>query len=470
VNYGLRWEWYPFPHTDYGGVSRFDPSDGNVYIGGIGSVPVSTYADSGHGQFLPRLGIAYRVTESTVIRSGFGLSADPRPFIDFRNAYPNINAWEMPVPSNPFLPVTTLRRGLDEAAYGQFPNLGNGIIKLPANTGTTTFPKNAMRKYVESWNFMVQHEFGSNITAQAGYVGTRSVGQMQFININAGPPATGIPGAPAGNTARPLAASLGLLADINEIKPFKTTTYDSLQSQISRRWGGSVLGAVYTWSKAINWADNDSNPRIQWPGAWNLNRGPASYDHTHNFQTYFSLESPFGKGRRWAHTGIANILLGGWSLNGILSALSGAPIYVIQGAGNNLNAAGSGQVPDLLKSSVAIYGGIGVGHPYFDNDTKNTWQPVNLPANQPQRFGNSGRNNIRGPGFFNFDTGLFRDFAVRERFTIQFRAEALNVLNHPNFANPNADVTGGAGPFGIITATAANASPRQFRFATRVFF
>jgi hypothetical protein len=463
VNYGVRWELYAWPHTDQGGVPRFDPSNGNVYIGGVGTVPVNTYADTGYGQFLPRIGIAYRVTENTVIRSGFGLSSDPRPYIDFRNAYPNINAWQMPVPSNTFLPVTTFRTGLDEATYGQFPNLGNGIIKLPANTGTTTWPQDVRRKYIESFNFMVQHQFGTNVTAQAGYVGTRSVGQMQFMNINAGPPAT--PGLPAGNAARPLAATLGILSDITSIQPFKTTTYDSLQSQINRRWGNSLIGAVYTWSKAINWADNDSNPRIQWPGAWNLNRGPASYDHTHNFQTFFSLESPFGKGRRWAHTGIANILLGGWSLNGILSAVSGAPIYVVQGTPNNLNAAGSSQVPDLVKSSVAIYGGIGLGHPYFDTTA---YAPVNIALNLPQRFGNSGRNNIRGPGFLNLDSGLFRDFAVKERFTIQFRAEALNVLNHPNFQNPNSDVTSGVGSFGFITAQ--NGNSRQFRFATRVFF
>jgi hypothetical protein len=468
VNYGLRWEWYPFPRTDHGGVPRFDPADGNVYIGGIGNVPEDTGASSGHGEFLPRLGIAYRVSEKTVIRTGAGFSADPKPFIDFRNAYPNINTWQMPAVqfngiNNAFLPVTTLARGLDEATYGQFPSLGNGIIKLPANTSTTTFPKNAMRKYIESWNFMVQHEFGKDITAQAGYVGTRAVGQEQFINVNAGPPAT--PGQPAGNAARPLAGSLGLLNDINVIEPYKTTTYDGLQSQVTRRWGDSVLGAVYTWSKTIDWADNDANPRIQWPGAWNLNRGPAGYDRTHNFQGYFVLPAPFGKGRRWAQQGILSHLLGGWELNGILTAESGTPIYVVQGgSGNNLNAAGSLQVPDLVKSSVAILGGIGTGHPYFDTTA---FAAVNIPSNQPQRFGNSGRNNIRGPGLFNLDSGLFRTFTVRERLNLQFRAEGLNVLNHTNFSNPAADVTS-ASAFGYITSTLTG--ERQFRFAMRVSF
>jgi hypothetical protein len=472
VNYGLRWERYPWPHTDHAGVPRFDLSNGLVYIGGIGSVPVNDYTSVGPGEFLPRLGIAYRVTENTVIRAGAGFSADAYPFIDFRNAYPNINTWAMPTGTyngvnNPFVPVTTLRLGLNEAAYGQFPSLGNGVIPLPANTSTTTWPKNVRRKYIESGNFLIQHQFGTSTTAQAGYVGTRSIGQMDFINVNAGPPA--VPGQPQGNNARLLAGPLGLLNDINDIMPFKTTTYDSLQSQITRRWNGSVAGATYTWSKAIDWADNNSNPRIQWPGAWNLNRGPAGYDQEHNFQAFFSVQTPFGKGHKWVQSGIGAMLLGGWTVNGILSATSGFPIYVIQSNGFNLNAAGSGQVPDLVNEYVAIQDGIGLGHPYF---SAGSFAPVNIPSNQPQRFGDSGRDNIRGPGFLNLDSGLFRDFRIKERVTLQFRAEGLDVLNHPNFANPGADISTPS-TFGYVTATVSAPVPnagRQFRFATRVVF
>jgi Carboxypeptidase regulatory-like domain/TonB dependent receptor len=467
-NYGMRWEQYPWPHTDRGGVPRFDPSNGNVYIGSIGSVPQDDNTSTGAGLFLPRVGVAYRVTENLVVRSGFGLSADPYPFIDFRNAYPNINNWAMPSgifngANNPYVPVTTFRQGLNEAAFGQFPDLDGGVIPLPANTGTTTWPQNVGRKYIESWNFMVQRQFGRSTTAQAGYVGTRSVGQMQLVNVNAAPPA--VPGQPQGNNARPLAGSLGLLSDILVVQPYKTSTYDSLQSQLTRTWGNSTAGAVYTWSKAINWADNNNlgNMRIQWPGAWNLNRGPAGYDRTHNFQAFFAIESPFGKGHRWIQSRIGSLLLGGWSLNGIFSATSGMPVYVIQNTGNNLNAAGSGQVPDV-KSTVAMPRGIGLGSPWFDTSA---FTPVNIPSNLPQRFGNSGRNNIRGPGFLNLDAGLFRDFRVQERLTIQFRAEGLNVLNHPNFTNPASDISTPQS-FGYVTAQ--NGNSRQFRFAARVIF
>src|SRR5262249_10850252 len=85
LTYRFRWEPYPFPDKDITGISRFDPADGNVYTGGLGVIPRDTFATSGPGQLLPRIGFAYRIGEKTVLRGGYGQSADPRPFIDFRN-------------------------------------------------------------------------------------------------------------------------------------------------------------------------------------------------------------------------------------------------------------------------------------------------------------------------------------------------------------------------------------------------
>jgi hypothetical protein len=456
LNYGMRWELYPFPRRDHGGVSRFDPSDGYVYVGGHGSVPVDTYASSGHGTFEPRIGIAYRLNEKTVIRTGYGLSADPKPFIDFRNAYPIVNAWAMPTPSNSYLSATTLRAGLDEATYGASPDLSTGKIKLPASSGTTTYPKDAMRKYIQSWNFMVQRELPKSFMLQTGYVATRAVGQQQYLNINAGAPGTANPG-------RALYPSLGLTGDINEIMPFKTTTYDSLQSQLTKRWGGSMFGVVHTWSHNINWADNDSNPRVQYPAAWNLNRGTASYDRAQNLQAYFVVESPFGKGHKFVTSGIGAMLLRGWELNGILGAMGGQPLWIIQSSGGNLNAAGSSQISDQIKPQVTYPRGHDKYSYWFDTSA---FQSVSIPSGQTQRFGNAGRNTLRGPKLVNMDMGLFRTFAVKERVKIQFRAEAMNWMNHTNFNNPTADVS--SSTFGTITSTMSG--ERQFRFATKISF
>lgn len=470
VTYGLRWERYPFPDKDNTGVNRFDPADGNVYTGGLSGVPRDTGASAGPGHFLPRLGIAWRVDEKLVVRAGYGMSTDPRPFIDFRNAYPVVNAWAMPAitfngVTNAFIPVTTLRQGLINTSVA--PDLTAGVLKLPSNSGTTTYPKDEMRKYIQSWNLMVERELPLKFTGQIGYVGTRAVGQMGFININAAAPGTG-------NAGRAL-AKFGLTADINEILPYQTATYDALQATLNRRLANSVIGLAYTWSKAINYADNDGGPRIQYYPEAKRNRGLASYDRTNNIQLYGVYDLPFGKGQRWASNGWASKVLGGFQLNGIMSRTSGAPFYIVQGSANNLNAPGSGQIPDQIVSTVQFFGdnlkgSVPTGadatkYQFFD---RTAFAAVNIAAGQTQRFGNIGRNSFRGPGFFNLDAGLFRTFAFTESLKLQFRFEGLNVLNHPNFANPGTDVSS-AGSFGFITSTVGQGS-RIWRGAVRVSF
>jgi hypothetical protein len=471
LTYGLRWERYPFPDKDNTGINRFDPATGNVITGGLEGVPRDTGARSGPGQFLPRIGIAYRIDEKTVIRGGYGQSADPRPFIDFRNAYPIVNAWAMPAiifngAQNAFLPVTTLRNGLINTSTP--PDLSKGILKLPSNTGTTTYPADPRRKEIHSFNLIVERELTKQFTGHIGYVGTRAVGQMGFININAGAPGTG-------NAGRALFPQFGITTDINEILPYKTTTYDALQSGIRGRLGNSIVGMVYTWSKAINYADNDANPRIQFMPEAERNRGPAGYDRTHNFQGYAVYDLPFGQGRRWLSDGFASYVLGGWQVNGILSLMSGTPFSVIQGNAGNLNAAGSGQYPDQIRPVVMIFGDSLKGTPpagataeryrYFDTTA---YAAVNIAAGQPQRFGNAGRNNLRGPGFFNLDFSLFRSFSLTERIKFQIRGEALNALNHPNFSNPGGDISSAA-TFGYITSTTGTGE-RNIRLSARLSF
>lgn len=463
INLGLRWEYYAWPTRGNDvGVSRFDPDDGNVYTGGLSGVPLDTGVELGPGEFLPRVGAAYRLGDKTVLRAGYGQSADPKPYIDFRNAYPINFAWSHPAVTfngvtNAFLPVTTLRLGLDEAAFAQRPDLSQGVQRLPVGAGTTTFPKTDVRAHIHSWNVTGQRELFSGVTAQVGYVGTLASGQQGFINVNAGLPGTG-------NAGRPL-SRFGITSDINMISPFGDTSYHALQTELKARSSHALYGIVYTLSRTMNYADNDGNPRIQLLQFKELNRGPAGYDRTHNLQTYWVWDLPFGKDRHWAVNGLADMLIGGWQVNGVMSLLSGTPINIVQGTGFNLNAGGSAQYPDLVKPDVAISGGVGVNNEYFD---RSAYAVVNIPADQQQRFGNSGRNPIRGPGFWNVDFGLFKTVKIADRVDIQFRAEAINVLNHPNFANPGGDISN-AGTFGFITATTGTGE-RNLRFGLRIAF
>jgi len=478
LTYGLRWERFPVPRKDTTGINRFDPDTGQVFTGGLSGVPFDSGAESGSGLFLPRVGIAFRLNDKTVLRGGYGQSADPRPFQDVRNAYPIANIWSMPAitfngATNAFLPVTTLRQGLINTSTA--PDITKGILALPANTGTTTFPKESMRDRIHSFNFFIERELPWKFTTQAGYVGTRAVNQMGFININAGPPGTG-------NNGRPLFTKFGLLADINSIQPYGTTTYDALQMTVTRRVGGSIIGTAYTWSKAINFADNDGGPRIQYLPEKQRNRGLASYDRTSNLQTYLVYDLPFGKGQRWAQDGWASKLFGGFQVNGVMSIMSGLPFSVIQGSAPNLLAAGSGQYPNQINPVIRVLGGVGLpsqrgaaAGSYFDNTVQGlTIQGVSCASNcawAPEtgaRFGSVGRNTLRGPGFFETDIGIFRTFSFTERVQFQFRAEALNATNHANFANPTGDINNGN--FGFITGTTGPNQSRQWRFGARVSF
>src|SRR5262249_36796169 len=155
--------------------------------------------------------------------------------------------------------------------------------------------------------------------------------------------------------------------------------------------------------------------------------GLAGYDRTHNFQAFWAYNLPFGKDERWASEGWTGAVLGGWQLNGILTAMSGTPIYIIQNSGLNLNAAGSQQVPDLVSTNVATFPNNSVNKPpagadpnQYQSFDRSAYQIVNIPVGQPQRFGNSPRNTLRGPGFWNLDLGLFRSVNLPSTAVMQF--------------------------------------------------
>ena len=477
---GLRWERQLWPtRPDGKGVNRFDPTDGYVYIGGYGGVPQDTGATTS-GKFLPRLGMTYRLTQSTVVRAGYALSADNTSFINFRNSYPSVFVWSMPAikiggVDNPYVPVTTLRQGLIVPAGA--PDLTAGKILLPTGTGTTTYQKDVDRGTVHSYNISVQREVTPWLTGQAAYVGTRAIGQMNFVNINAGAPGTG-------NAGRPLFLNglTNLNTDINSFQPYGDTIYNGLQTQVRAHSAKAQAGITYTLSKTTNYADNAGGnaagaggPRIQYMPSKELNKGLAGYDRLHNFQTYWAWDLPFGKDERWATDGAAAAIFGGWQFNGIWTMMSGTPIYIIQNTAFNLQAAGSSQIPDLVKDTVAIYPNAAVNRPPAGADTnqyqyfdRSAYQAVNIPVGQQQRFGTSPRNTIRGPGFWNVDLGLFRSIDLPWNARMQFRFEMLNAFNHPNLSNPGNNISD-SGTFGFITST-TGVGERNIRVAMRVWF
>jgi len=260
------------------------------------------------------------------------------------------------------------------------------------------------------------------------------------------------------------------IADVTQITPYNTATYNGLQTQLSHRFSSSaVFGAVYTFSRSINYGDNsDSGLTFNYIPALERNKALAGFDRTHNLQMYGIYDLPFGPSKRYLQSGLAAHLASGWQVNGALSQTSGRP-FTIGTANTSLNAPGNTQTADQVLANVAILGGHGNGQPYFD---PNAFAPVTAV-----RFGTSGRNIIRGPGLFNLDASLFRTFRLTERFRLQFRAEAFGVTNTPQFGQPGATVSSATRNAdnsiralnGYSEITSASGE-RQFRFALKVMF
>jgi hypothetical protein len=449
IDYGMRFEKYPAPTRDHWAGERYDPNTDKVYRGGF---------DTGFGQFAPRLGIAYRLNDKTVIRTGGGISVDPTTFRYLRDAYPATLSLQLSGAST-YQAAGSLRTGLPPLVG---PDLSQSVYSLPSNVGTTTFPQAFHRGYIEAYNFTIQHDAGHGLNIQAGYVGSHAIRQTVIQNINASGPG-------GGNNGRALFPAFGRTSDIRLFTPFNTAKYNGLLTQVTRRVGRSLLGVSYTLSRSIGYTDDtDGGLTFNYVPILQRNKAVAGFDRTHNIQFYGNYALPFGKDGAFAKTGFASVLLGGWQTNWILSRTSGTP-FTVGTSGSSLNAQGSSQTADQILATVDIPGGHGVGQPYFN---VNAYAPVT-----DVRFGTSGRNSLRGPGVFNIDASVFRDFKATERLTVQFRTEVFGATNTPQFNNPGATASSltrnGDGSikalngFGEITAATGE---RQFRFALKISF
>ena len=460
INYGARFERYPFAHRDHRGGERYDPNTDLVLIGGLGNTPTDTGVKVPRVQVAPRFGIAYRMTERTVFRAGYGISIDPDTYRYMRDSYPATVSSQFNAPST-LQAAGSFRTGIPVIVV---PDLNTGAIRIPSTVGTVTWPEEYRRGYFQSFNFTLERELGAGFNLITSYVATRAIRQTARPNINYGFPGRGTNG-------RVLAQKWGRTADVTMYRPFNTSNYNGFQNQIRRQFkDGGMLGLSYTWSKSLSFADNnDSGLTWNLPEMWDRNRAPASFDRTHNLQIYGVYTLPFGRGQKYGTSGPAGTIIGNWQINGIFSRMTGTP-FTVGTAGTSLDAPGNTQTADQVKPQAAILGGIGRGNSYFD--------PYAFAPITAVRFGNSGRNILRGPGLTNLDASIFRDFRVGERFKLQFRAEAFNVSNTPAFGNPGATASSAtrnaAGEItnlgGYTEITSALATERQFRFALKLMF
>jgi len=261
-------------------------------------------------------------------------------------------------------------------------------------------------------------------------------------------------GAGQGQAGQPLFQKFGRTGALWRFDGYLSGNYHALQLALNRPFTrGLFIKGAYTWSKAMNRQDDDAWATLDYPhpSVLSKNYGPAGYDRTHMFQLGFVAELPAGKNG----SGPLNAVIKNWALNGIFSYVTGTP-FTVTASGASLNAPGNNQTADLVGTPTKL-GGIGSGHPYYD---PKAWAPVT-----EVRFGNTGRNTVRGPSWTNLDLSLFRKFPIN-RVSVEARVEAFNVTNTPHFNNPNGDV----GSSGFMTITSAQGNERQIRLGVRLEF
>ncbi len=428
LSIGTRYEYYPMPQREDRGIERYDVNTNTMLVCGVGDVPKDCGVKLSKKLFSPRLGIAYRFSDSFVLRTGYGLTYDPISLArTFRTNYPMLLAFNVVAP-NTASPAGLLKNGIPATPLVP---ITNGRVSVPGTVNVLTLGNEFKRPYIQSWNLVLEKNIGLGFVANAGYIATRTVGQSGQINLNAG-----LVG--GGTASQPLNQKFGRVASTNLQNGLFNSHYDSLQANLKRRFSnGLQLQASYTWSKAIGMAglggDNDGVLAISEPNFTHLNRGLLGINIPHNFQFSGAWELPFGKGKRWlSGNAVASALTGGWQLSWLYGAFTGYP-FSVASSGTSLNAPGSSQRADQVKSEVKKLGGIGVGTPYYD--------PTAFAPVTAARFGTVGFNTLTSPGTSNLDLGLFREFNITEGIKLQFRAEAFNATNTPHFAAPGNNVS-----------------------------
>jgi hypothetical protein len=309
-----------------------------------------------------------------------------------------------------------------------------------------------------------------NLVLDVSYLGSSGHKLPLGVNINqAFQPApqcrvTPVPaGCPSVNARRPFQGFGSITGGF--ISSAGNSNYHGMTVRVERRFAsGLSFLSSYAWSKSIDdgagiSTGSDSSGVAQDARNLRAERAVSDYDVAHRWVLSYVYDLPFGKGKRIAPSSkVADVLVSGWQMTGILTMQTGRPFTVTVGRDQSATG-GNADRPNL------------VGDPKVSDQGPDRWfNPAAFAAPAPGAFGNAGRNILRGDGLHSFDLGASRFFRVTERHQFQFRAEVFNLTNHPNFFFPTASLASTA--FGTITQAANNGAgaQRQIQFALKYIF
>jgi len=440
LNLGLRYEFYTVAHEILNRAAVVD-----IYGCG-GFCPKGTpFYNPNPRDFGPRFGLAWApsaLNGKTVIRSGFGIYYGANQNDDFsdpmESAVPRYSISSSDVPS--------LSYPIDPFINPQY-----------ALYSPKAIDRHRKDLSYDNWSFAVQQQLPDDFTGQISYVGSTGHHLFTRYSVNLINPLTG---------TRPLPqfSQFGLKAnDGND-------NFNALQVSLQRRFvHGFLWQTQYMWSHGITDASIGAGESVSFQNmsCRACDRSSSPYDIRHTMTSNGIYELPWGPGRRYlnGHGLFAN-LFGGWQLSGLATASTGRPVNItIKRSPSQLPDGNTGSQRPNLVPGVPIYA---------VNQTIDNWfNPAAFVLPAKGTWGNLGRYIARGPGYYEIDTALQKRFRLSERFSLNFRAEAFNLFNHPIYANPNGNVSSGG--FGQITSilntgAVGTGTPRRVEFAMRLDF
>jgi hypothetical protein len=515
LNYGVRWE-QPGAfreHHDLNTVFLPNVTDPTAGVGGAGSgepgllalVNSSNYKsrydqDLKWGLFVPRLGFAYRLTDKTVVKGGFGMSFLPS----------NGGASQSPITAagNNITPANVFPAVFGTPSHTWLQNAYNGGTALEQPAKRTTDASYRTLQYNSSisvqiptfstptatqWNLTAGQDFGKGLSLELGYVGSKGthLPNNGNGNINQLPEGdiTTYKSACDGSGDCPLLTQGGINATGQALLPYPqyvgvtqnrqywgSSIYHGLQGHLQKHFQqGSSAQVAYTWSKMISDVDSlygfveeatvGSGPQNQYNHQ--AERAISSFDTPQRVQISYFLALPFGKGQKFGNSanGLADRVIGGWGLNGITTFQKGFPLALVAAATTLSSDFNAGTPrPNIASGCKLALSGSRKSrlNEWFNTSPTCLSQPGNFS------FGNAPRSqsDIRADGTDNWDLSAVKKTKIFEGEELEFRAEFFNIANHAQFSAPN--TTLGNGQFGVVTATANK--PRLVQFALRYNF
>jgi hypothetical protein len=449
LNLGLRYE-YVTPYTE----TRSNLLN-LVYAPGPNPPPPQLQRESqavsaDNRNIAPRVGLAWRLPQlpfskgETVFRAGYGIYYSPEIAVEIYDLMLNGILVQNNVTNGSQAPILTTRNGF-------------------AQTSSTGFPTyfgidpHAPTPYVQQWNAGVQHEFAAHILGEVSYVGSKGTHLGRFRQFNTPlQTETGADLSPRPGNLQDL-RTWPSLGEIIQRQHIADSSYNALQVKAEKRLTGHVsLLASFVWSKSIDDADTVLPGFYDSVGAQDEN----------NLGLERALSS-FNVGRRISGGYVIGLpavrafgpVLRNWQLTGDVTLQDGMPLDIFYYAFDPANTG--------LPNRPNIVPGVPLTLPRSQRTTNEFYNTAAFTAPAPYTFGNAGRNIVNGPGNNIFDMALHRRFAIRERGALEFRAEAFNIFNHPNWGVPGTYADFGAPLFGGILGVG---SPRRLQFAIRYDF